>query len=180
MLLRPPEALTSAIVVHLQMVLPSELQIHCLGHDDLPRVEQHLLALGEMDRRARFGTAIRDLGISAYVRRVDPSRAIMIGAVDGRSGHIVGLAEAQPSMTPQRVEMAVSVLPDFRRHGIGQRLLRQAVAGAFETGIEVAEFFFSPDNRPVIGLVRKLGARIAATFDRAEILYASPYRNAPA
>jgi hypothetical protein len=41
---------------------------------------------------------------------------------------------------------------------------------AFARGTEVAEFLFAPDNQAVIGLIRGLGGRFAATRDRAEII----------
>jgi ribosomal protein S18 acetylase RimI-like enzyme len=145
------------------------LLVRPLGRADLPGVERHFLAFDLADRRARFGTALRDAAISAYVRGLDPSRAVLVGAVDGSSGRVVGLAEAQPTGAPRRVEMAVSVEARHRRRGLGRHLLVQTMAIAFTRGAEAAEFLFAPDNRAVAGLVRALGARTAATLDRAEM-----------
>jgi ribosomal protein S18 acetylase RimI-like enzyme len=113
---------------------------------------------------------MQDEAIAAYVQHVDLSRAVLIGAVDEASGGVLGLAEAQPALTPNRVEMAVSVHAAYRRCGLGQRLLRQALLKAFACGAEAAEFIFSPENRPILGLARKRGARVATTFDCAELL----------
>jgi GNAT superfamily N-acetyltransferase len=83
---------------------------------------------------------------------------------------MVGLAEAQPAVAaPGWVEIAVSVHPPYRRRGLGRRLVAATVAIAFERGAEVAEFFFDPDNRPIIALVLSLGARIDTPRDRAEM-----------
>ena len=65
--------------------------------------------------------------------------------------------------------MAVTVHPDHRCCGLGRRLLQQALSGAAMQGQEVAHFFFSSENRPILALVRSLGARIAATLDSAEL-----------
>lgn len=66
--------------------------------------------------------------------------------------------------------MAVSVHAPHRRRGLGRRLLGAALAAAFEArGAEAAEFLFDPGNRPVIHLVRALGAQVGATLDRAEL-----------
>jgi ribosomal protein S18 acetylase RimI-like enzyme len=145
------------------------LRIRRLGEEDLPAIEQHLLEFGRLDRHARFGAGMSDPAIAAYVLRLNPSRAVLIGAVEETSGRVVGLAEAQPALAPCHVEMAVSVHPDQRCCGLGRRLVQQALFGAAAQGQEVAHFFFSPENRPILALVRGLGARIAATFDRAEL-----------
>jgi pimeloyl-ACP methyl ester carboxylesterase len=169
-----PEAVDQAIVAHLDGAAAADLRIRPLGRGDLPEVERHLLAFGPVDRHARFGAAFGDAAIAAYVRGVDPARAVLVGAVDGPSGRLLGLAEAQPAAAPRRVEMAVSVHAPHRRHGLGRRLVAAAVAAAFERGAEAAEFLFAPGNRPIAGLVRALGARIDATMDRAEIRRAQP------
>jgi GNAT superfamily N-acetyltransferase len=169
-----PEAVDAAVAAHLDGATAADLRIRPLGRGDLPEVERHLLAFGPVDRHARFGSALGDAAVAAYARRIDPDRAVLVGAVDGPSGRLVGLAEAQPAAAPHRVEMAVSVHAPHRRHGLGRRLVAQAVAGAFGRGAEAAEFLFDPGNRPIAGLVRALGARIDATLDRAEIRRTRP------
>jgi ribosomal protein S18 acetylase RimI-like enzyme len=149
--------------------LAPPLRIQRLGEDDLPAIEQHLLDFGRLDRHARFGAGMSDPAIAAYVLRLNPARAVLIGAVEEASGRIVGLAEAQPAFPPRHVEMAVTVDPGHRCRGLGRCLLQQALLGAAAQGQEVAHFFFSPENRPILALVRSLGARIAVTFDRAEL-----------
>jgi ribosomal protein S18 acetylase RimI-like enzyme len=154
---------------------PEDLRVRPLGRADLPEVERHLLALGPADRRARFGLALGDAAVAAYARRIDPDRAVLVGAADGPGGRLVGLAEAQPTGAPGRVEMAVSVHAPHRRRGLGRRLVGAALAAAFEArGAEAAEFLFDPGNRPIAGLVRALGARIGATLDRAEVRRPGP------
>jgi ribosomal protein S18 acetylase RimI-like enzyme len=133
-----------------------------LDRRDVPEVERHLLALGPADRRKRFLWPAHDDAIAGYVARIDPDRAVLMGAVDG-DGRLVGLAEAHPSSDPPRaVEMAVSVLPCHRRQGVGRGLAAQAVALAFARGAEAAVFLFAPENRASAGLVRSLGARCTA------------------
>ena len=140
-----------------------------LDRSNLPEVERHLLALEPADRRARFGSTFSDAAIMAYAQRIDPTQAILMGAVDEPSGRILGLAEAQPAGVPGWVEVAVSVQAPHRRRGLGRRLVGAVLAAAFERGAEAAEFLFAPGNRPIAGLVRALGARIDATLDRAEV-----------
>jgi len=144
------------------------LRVRRLDATDLPAVERHLLGLGPSDRRARFFGNRTDATIAAYARGLDPSAAILIGALDA-GGRLVGLAEAHPTDTPHIVEIAVSVDPPLRRRGLGQRLVAGALAVAFARGAESAEFVFASDNRALIGLVRALGGRMGPSLGRASI-----------
>ena len=51
------------------------------------------------------------------------------------------------------------------------------MAVAFARGAEAAEFLFDRSNRPVIGLVQALGARIDTSMKRAESATPSPSRS---
>lgn len=154
---------------HLNPAGAPRILIGTLSSADIPEIERHLLDLDPAGRRARFSVPVSDAVIVAYARGIDPACAVLFGAVDGPSGRIVGLAEAQPTGAPHRMEVAVSVQASHRRRGLGRLLVSRALATAFARGAEVAEFSFAPDNRPVAGMVRALGARFAATLDRAEL-----------
>jgi ribosomal protein S18 acetylase RimI-like enzyme len=147
----------------------SDLHILILGRNALPDVEHHLLALDLPDRAARFGGSVCEEVVSRYVRGIDPIRATLVGAVQSTGGCIIGLAEAQPTDRPRVVELAVSVLAQYRCRGLGQRLLAQAIATAFARGAHTAECLFDPTNRAVAGIVRRLGGRFGSSFPKAEI-----------
>jgi RimJ/RimL family protein N-acetyltransferase len=133
-----------------------------LGRGDLPEVERHLLALGPADRRKRFLSPADDGAIARYVERLDPDRAVLVGAA-GPDGRLVGIAEAHPIVdAPRTVEAAVSVHPYHRREGLGRRLLARALSLAFAEGAEAAVFLFAPENRAIAGLASALGARFPA------------------
>ena len=144
-------------------------QLRRLGAEDLPAIEEHLLGLGSRDRQSRFHGAVSDMAVAAYVRRIDPARSVLVGATDAPTNNIVGLAEAHPAEAPRTVEMAVSVDPLFRQQGLGSRLLARAIELAFANGAEMAEFVFPPDNRPLVALIRGLGAHISAARGQAWI-----------
>lgn len=144
------------------------LHVRQLGTGDLRAIAQHLLVLGLPDRRSRFLGSLADAAISAYARRLDPLRAILIGAFD-RGERLVGLAEAHPTDTVGKVEVAVSVDAAFRRRGLGRRLVARALALAFGHGAQSAEFNYAPDNRPFVALVRALGGRFGPKLGYASI-----------
>jgi RimJ/RimL family protein N-acetyltransferase len=147
--------------------------IRRLGRRDLPEVERHLLSLGPADRRKRFLSPADDGAVAGYVSRLDPGRAVLVGAA-GPDGRLVGVAEAHPVPgAPRTVEVAVSVHPYHRREGLGRRLAAEAVALAFAEGAGAAAFLFAPENRAAAGLARSLGAR-ATGLGRALLLAEAP------
>ena len=144
------------------------LHMRQLGTSDARAIEQHLLALAPLDRRARFFGKLTDETISAYARRLDPFRAVLIGAFDPGE-RLVGLAEAHLTDAVRTVEVAVSIDPAFRRRGLGQRLVARALTAAFARGAQLAEFNFAPGNRPVVSMVRTLGGRFGPKLGYASV-----------
>ena len=160
--IRPPsEAGAPKIAVGGDGVTNAGVHIRQLGVSDLPAVEQHLLRLGPSDRCARFLSYPADAMITSYVRGIDPSCTVLVGAFD-QSGRMVGMAEAHLSGGPCPVEVAVSIDPSLRRHGLGQRLVARALALAFARGALSAEFVFAPANRALAALVQALGGHLTA------------------
>ena len=129
----------------------------------------HLLGLDKGDRRARFGSALSDDAIVAYTQGIDTTRGILIGASPLSGTRLIGAAEAQITGTRGRVEIAVSVHARLREQGLGTLLVNAVLHAAFGAGATAAEFVFSPENRPIVGLVRGLGARMYPTLDGAKI-----------
>lgn len=151
---------TAFLAAHLDRAAEAvTTRIRRLGPGDMARVEGLLLALDPIDRYARFHSGVSDWWVAAYAHRLDPARAILIGAFCPSSGRLLGLAEAHPTTPPRTVEMAVIVHPSHRRRGLGQRLVAEALAHAFARGAETAEFSFIPSNTALVGLVAALGAR---------------------
>ena len=82
--------------------------VHRLGWRDLPAAERHPLSLGPADRRKRFLSPADDGAIAAYVSRIDPDRAVLVGAA-GPDGRVVGVAEALALAFAEGTEAAVSL-----------------------------------------------------------------------
>lgn len=129
---------------------------------ELPAVAAHLLSLGPADRHARFHAFVDDAVIRAYVRRLDFARMILVGAIDPRTGTVVGLAEAHldDGSAPARAELAVTVAAPWRGRGLGLRLAATSAAQAFARGAACVEFHFAADNRPLARLVAALGGSV--------------------
>ena len=113
-----------------------------LGVKDLQSVEKHLLGLAPSDRRSRFMGEVSDVVIVDYVRGLDPSDAVLIGAFDA-GARLIGLAEAHRTNRSEIVEVSVSVDLTHRRQGVGRSLVMRLLAQLFDTGTAAAEFLFS-------------------------------------
>lgn len=88
-----------------------------------PAVLAHLLALDDDDRYMRFGAAVRDAGIRALVARLDFERDLLLGLE--AEGRLVGLAHVGFG-GGVLAELALSVLPPWRRRGLARILFGRA------------------------------------------------------
>jgi GNAT superfamily N-acetyltransferase len=144
------------------------LQVRRLRAEDLGAMERHLLELAPSDRRSRFLYRPDDRAINAYVRGLDPSKVILIGAFD-TSERLVGLAEAHPAAATCTVEIAITIAAEWRRCGLGAHLVARSVKLAFAQGARSAQFNFASDNAAVVRLARALGGRTGIAPGQAEI-----------
>jgi len=124
---------------------------------DASAIEVHLLGLNGNDRHLRFFSCSTDAQIRAYVRAIDWSRSLLLGAI--RADRVVGMAEAlfDCSYAPRDAEIAVSVDAELRRRGLGHHLVSQAVARAAALGAQHSSFAFLRENRAIQRIVRALG-----------------------
>lgn len=143
-----------------------------LRNEDLVKVEKHLLDLCRIDRATRFLGAPSDEVVSGYARQLDPSASTMVGAF-GLSGRLLGFAEAQPTETKGRVEIAVTVAHDCRRRGLGRALVARVVELSFDEGAHTAEFNFCPSNKAIVRLILALGGRFGPSIGTASISHGS-------
>jgi hypothetical protein len=74
----------------------SEILVRELSRLERPALERHLLALGGQDRRLRFGAALNDSAVSAYVERIDFERDALFGVFDDAL-HLTGVAHVARS-----------------------------------------------------------------------------------
>ena len=140
-----------------------EVVFRTLRAGDLPAVTAHLLALDRNDRASRFHALLGDDAVHAYVGRIDFGRMILVGAFDGETEQLVGLAEAHldAAVSPLRAEVSISVLVSHRGRGLGRLLTAVALDNAAARGTRRADFYFQAGNRALACLVRHLGAPIA-------------------
>lgn len=129
-----------------------------LWHPDRAALEALYLSLSPEDRRMRFCGAVSDTRIRAYCSAFDWRGDVVVGAWSD-DDELIGVAELRraPSASGERAEIALAVVPGWRRLGIGDALLRAAVALArnrFERKVYVTCL---AENRPMRALAARAG-----------------------
>ena len=124
----------------------------------------HLLRLDAESRRTRFGLALADDLIAAYVASPTWSGAVVHGfLVDGV---LRGVAELRPfgAAFPTEAEAAFSVEKPWQSHGVGSALLARTLLAARNRGIRQVHMACLPDNARMQQLARKFAAELSFDF----------------
>ncbi|WP_321916109.1 MULTISPECIES: GNAT family N-acetyltransferase [unclassified Paraburkholderia] len=120
----------------------------------------HLLSLDASSRTLRFGDAVRDYTIKAYVDAMDFARDIVLGAHNTHLnllavGHLVFSGEAgQP---PPVAELGLSVRCESRGRGIGTAIFRSALEIARARGARTFSMHFSVENAAMLHIAHRAG-----------------------
>ena len=122
-----------------------------------PALEAHFTSLAPEDRRLRFGAAISDEALHAYVARIDFDRD---GAFAVQDDDLRILAVVHVAHTGPTAEMGLSVLPGLRGQGLGQALFQRAVTYLRNKGTREAHVHCLTENGAMMHLARKSGMRI--------------------
>jgi ribosomal protein S18 acetylase RimI-like enzyme len=138
--------------------LPVWLSIRRLAQADRAALAQHLVALPDEDRCARFDGVISDEWVAGHCAALDlAAGGAALGAAAWHGGAIVGAVLAWRSGAGA-AEIAVTVAPEHRRRRLASHLIAHVCdAAAREAGATRALFQFRPSNVAVANLVRHLG-----------------------
>ena len=128
-----------------------------LRASDRAALESHFLALDKNDRRLRFGSAISDEGIAAYVAGIDFRRDCVFAVHDDDLRPVAVVHVAPAGAT---AELGLSVLPAWRGRGNGDTLLKRAVVWLRNRGIVSVYVHCIAENAGMMHLARRNGMRI--------------------
>jgi GNAT superfamily N-acetyltransferase len=141
--------------------------------DDAPLIEEGLERLSEASRFARFGMGIDRLSKSElqYLSDVDQRSHVAFGVmIDGEPAG-VGRYVVIPG---GRAEVALTVVDEFQRRGVGRLLFMALLAVARRDGVDTFCFEVTPSNEPVRLILRAAaGNLVDPGFDEGEISLAS-------
>jgi RimJ/RimL family protein N-acetyltransferase len=141
-----------------------------LSDRDRPALCAHVLALDADDRRLRFGTAMADESLAAYVAGIDFTRDCVFAMHDSEL-HLVAVVHV--ALAGATAELGLSVLPAWRGKGSGDALLKRAVVWLRNHGILSVYVHCITENAAMMRLARRNGMRIvysgAETDGRLEL-----------
>jgi RimJ/RimL family protein N-acetyltransferase len=96
-----------------------------------------------------------------YFTDVDHHDHEALAALSCRGGHGVGIARYVRSVAdPMAAEVAVTVVDDWQRRGVGTALLARLAERALDEGIRRFTALVSEDNEAVIRLLRRMSADV--------------------
>jgi acetyltransferase len=164
------------------------VQVRALNRHDGEAVRRFFDALSPPSRYRRFFSGARSLPESLV-------RALT--EIDQRH-HVALVAESAPAAGAERrprivadaryvwqkercsAEFAIAIADDWQRQGLGLELMRQLADNARRSGVRRLSGYVLMENRPMIALVRALGASLAADpQDRALCLAQMDLHAAP-
>jgi GNAT superfamily N-acetyltransferase len=141
----------------------SEVTIRELTPNDAPVLAEAFERLSPQSRDLRFLGAKPRLSTHdlQYLTDVDGHLHEALGAIDSATGRGVGVARFV-RLDPQApvAEVAVTVVDDWQRRGLGTLLLEKLSERARSEGIERYTALVSGENRAIVGLLDAIGARV--------------------
>ncbi|MEX1004842.1 MAG: GNAT family N-acetyltransferase [Acidimicrobiia bacterium] len=137
----------------------SQVGLRPVTADDKPLLLDGFARLSTRARYLRFLTPAERLsaGQLAYLSEIDHHDHVAWGVLDGDEAAAVG-RWVRLDDEPSAAEVAVTVLDDCQRRGIGRMLLQVLGVSARARGVGVFHFDVLAENEAMLGLLRSLGA----------------------
>jgi GNAT superfamily N-acetyltransferase len=126
----------------------SVAEVRPLAPEDRPLLVEGLSRMSEQSRFARFGSGISNLSEAElrYLTEVDQVSHVAWGAIiDGEPAGVGRYILGADTVA----EIAITVVDQFQRRGLGTVLFEALVASARASGIEEFRFSIEPWNRSV-------------------------------
>ena len=142
----------------------SPVLIRPVQGSDAPLLADGFARLSARSRRMRFLTGKPQLSPAElrYFTEVDHNEHEAIGALSRLDGRGVGIARyIRSGDDPQAAEIAITVVDEWHRRGLGTELLTRLSDRARQAGIRRFTALADAGNRAVIVLLRKTGAELA-------------------
>jgi ribosomal protein S18 acetylase RimI-like enzyme len=142
--------------------------------DDVDRLRRMFDRLSADSVYRRFFSPIQAPSRSAllWLAAVDHRDRDALVALDG--DEIVGVARYDTQAGTHAAEIAVTVEDAWQHQGLGKRLALRLAKRAMGRGIESFEATVLPDNRPALGLLRKLSPNASVRFDSGSYAASMP------
>ncbi|HLH69273.1 MAG TPA: GNAT family N-acetyltransferase [Candidatus Dormibacteraeota bacterium] len=140
----------------------NEVHVRPIQADDEPRLHEAFARMSERSVYFRFLSPLKRLPeeLARRLAKVDHHNRLALVATtyrpDGHE-HILGVARYDRVSGTDVAEVAVAVVDEVQRQGLGSALLGLLAQAAREHGIQTFVLMVLPDNQSMMGLLRKLG-----------------------
>ena len=151
---------TALAAENTETAAPADVRYRKLQAADQTDMADHLLRLSSLDRHLRFGGGTKDEVIQDYVRRLDWSSTVVIGAyVDGVLRGVTEIVRVR--MVPHlSAEVALSVEGPWQNAGVGTELLRRVLTVARNRFIDRIYLLCLAENKKMQKIARKFDANL--------------------
>jgi RimJ/RimL family protein N-acetyltransferase len=144
--------LSDGTQVHVRPIVP----------EDEPLLHEAVAAMSERTVYFRFFSPIKRMSdaVAHRLAVVDYNdRFALVGSTHRPAGkeRIVGVARYDRAPRTEVAEVAVAVIDEFQRRGLGGALLAILARVAREHGIKTFSLIVLPENQQMLGLLRKMG-----------------------
>lgn len=140
----------------------TRLHVRPIRAEDEPLLHEAFSRMSERSVYFRFFSPLKRLPetMARRLARVDyDERFALVATTHKPAGkeHILGVARYDVAPGTKTAEVAVTVVDEAQRQGIGSGLLRLLADVAREHGIEEFSLVVLPENQSMLGLLRKMG-----------------------
>lgn len=146
----------------LELADGTKLHLRPIVPEDEPLLHEAVAAMSERTVYFRFFSPIKRMSdaLAHRLAVVDyHDRFALVAATHRPNGkeRIVGVARYDRARGTDIAEVAVAVIDEFQRRGLGGILLVELARVARAQGIKAFQLIVLPENRQMLGLLRKLG-----------------------
>ena len=142
----------------------TKVRLRPIVPEDEPLLHEAVAAMSERSVYFRFFSPIKRMSdaLAHRLAVVDyRDRFALVASIHRAGGpakeRIVGVARYDRAAGTDVAEVAVAVIDEFQRRGLGSVLLAELARVAREQGILAFQLIVLPENREMLGLLRKMG-----------------------
>jgi GNAT superfamily N-acetyltransferase len=125
--------------------------IRKINSSETNRIIEHFLRLDNADRRMRFCSVVSDTFVRDYVTKLDCSKALIFGYLEGRTVRALGelILVDYNGTNAKAAEAAFSVEQAWRNEGLGHLLVDRVMTAAKTLRLHTVHLFMLSENIPM-------------------------------
>ena len=140
----------------------TKVRLRPIVPEDEPLLHEAVAAMSERTVYFRFFSPIKRMSdaLAHRLAVVDYNDRFALVATTHRSNgkeRIVGVARYDRAPGTEAAEVAVAVIDEFQRRGLGGQLLAELARVGRAHGIKSFSLIVLPENREMLGLLRRMG-----------------------